>query len=314
MTAYGGPAARVTAVEPVKYYGPEDMDTVRALVGQARKRGGGPLSERTVEAIAETVSLYWSWRDSHGMEDSPAAVMAWFADMRERYATATVQNRFYLFKTYLFQRARGLEERRMVMDLLTGIQRHGSRPVQAVTDEKYLKVPELKDLVRTIEQPGTSGAFRLGLIVRALFYTGARVSELVGIRLLDCKRVRGVVKITLHGKGRKDRIVEIPGALFDTIRRRFKGERFLFEEDGKGLSRFAVTRRIERAGMKIGLHLSAHTIRHTRAMDLKERGLSADRTAKYLGHSNPATTFTYYYHGNPGTEEIGTLEAGIFDC
>jgi len=56
----------------------------------------------------------------------------------------------------------------------------------------------------------------------------------------------------------------------------------------------------------MGIKISAHTLRHSKAMFLKEiQGLSADRIAKALGHSSVVTTLKYYFHGTPTAEEQG---------
>ncbi len=69
----------------------------------------------------------------------------------------------------------------------------------------YLTQDEMKDLIATAIEP------RDNLIVKMLYATGVRVSELVNIKKQDIELERDT--IIVFGKGAKERIVLIPDAL-----------------------------------------------------------------------------------------------------
>ncbi|MFV0644898.1 MAG: site-specific integrase [Sphingomonadaceae bacterium] len=143
----------------------------------------------------------------------------------------------------------------------------------------------------------------------ALMYnTGARVSEVAGLRVPDLVlNVSPVVH--LYGKGRKRRTVPIWKQTAATLRGWIRqlpqdeGDHPLFPggTEGKALTRSGITRRltlaVERAQRVCpelaGRAISPHTIRHTTAMHLLQAGVDITVIALWLGHESPTTTHIY---------------------
>jgi integrase len=91
---------------------------------------------------------------------------------------------------------------------------------------------------------------------------------------------------------------------------RFKGSARLFEKStGESYNRVYITNRIREASKRIlGKGISAHSLRHSKAMFLKdERNLTPDQIARSLGHSSVVTTLQHYFHGTPGPREQGII-------
>lgn len=166
----------------------------------------------------------------------------------------------------------------------------------------YLTVPEIKQL-------GSVCTDRVSCVILALFWTGCRISELINIKLTDCKVNRPVV-IRVRGKGMKDRRVYLPYPEYKRITEVFKGKTYLFEtQNGTQYSRTAVSAEIKRQAIqKMNIDVHAHTFRHSRAMQLKGNGFSPDEIARYLGHANVTTLLAFYFHGTPGPHEKGICE------
>ena len=101
--------------------------------------------------------------------------------------------------------------------------------------------------------------------LRFLWRTGARVSELTGLRLEQCERQGAVVRLRVVGKGNKERFLRVKAALFDQIRETFKGSTYLFEtRTGQAFSRVYVSTRIHRLAENVlGRKLGAHALRHS---------------------------------------------------
>jgi integrase/recombinase XerD len=148
----------------------------------------------------------------------------------------------------------------------------------------------------------------LGIRDRALlevaYATGARVSELVGLKLQDLLYQDGLARI--FGKGSKERLVPVgrralgAAALYvREIRPRFdrgKGRGILFlNARGAPLSRVGAWTIIRRAARQaaIAKRVTPHTLRHTFATHLLEGGADLRAVQEMLGHADLATTQLY---------------------
>jgi len=177
-------------------------------------------------------------------------------------------------------------------DIRTGI------PDMKVRQEKTLTRQEVDDLIRV------SGR-KTGLIVRALYQTAARVSELVNIRIADCRESEKGIIIRVVGKGRKARSIYMGCEIYHAIRHAYNGKVFLFETSkGTPLNRRTVHTVIKRSGRKICRpDIHAHTLRHSFATN-RLQDLGIDAVSEYLGHSSPEITAKYYLHKSATMEEI----------
>lgn len=140
-----------------------------------------------------------------------------------------------------------------------------------------------------------------------MYNTGARVSEVIGLRIGDVI-INGSAVAHLHGKGRKERSMPLWRSTAGLIRgwkRRLDDvgdENFLFpNRGGARMARSNVTQRLELAVSVAAEHhpqlarrsISPHTIRHTTAMHLLQSGVDIAVIALWLGHESPATTHMY---------------------
>jgi len=149
---------------------------------------------------------------------------------------------------------------------------------------------------------------RLGLRDRALlefaYATGGRVSELVGLRLLDVLYDEGLARV--FGKGAKQRVVPVGrralGAVALYVREirpgldRGHGRGLVFlNARGTPLSRVGAWGVIKRAARSAGLgkRVTPHTLRHTFATHLLEGGADLRAVQEMLGHADLSTTQLY---------------------
>jgi site-specific recombinase XerD len=169
----------------------------------------------------------------------------------------------------------------------------------------YLTRPEVEAV---LGQPGTLwSSQRDHLLLTMLYNTGARVSEIIGVRAVDVI-LEGAACVHLHGKGRKLR--SIP--LWDTtvvevrawLRRNpaLRGEAALLpNRHGQAMSRsnvaqrlhLAVARAAEKEPGLLKKAVSPHTLRHTTAMHLLQSGVPFNVIAVWLGHESMNTTHRY---------------------
>jgi integrase/recombinase XerD len=172
----------------------------------------------------------------------------------------------------------------------------------SVMPEKTLSKTEYRELI-------ARAGYKTGLIIQSLYWTAARVSELVSIRLTDCTVTKNGVTIRIIGKGSRERTVYLSLDLFDKIRAAYRGETYLFETgDGQHMKPISAATMIKRAGKKIGRpDLHPHMMRHSWASLSLEAGVSLPKVSGYLGHSNLQTTTKFYLHGKPDMLEINAV-------
>lgn len=131
------------------------------------------------------------------------------------------------------------------------------------------------------------------LIIKTLMYTGARVNELVNMKLSDVDLKRCQVRIE-SGKGGKDRMVPFPesfkGMLAMHVKdMKKKGASHLFESSWKKLYTDRGIRKIlERYATTAGLDksISPHKLRHFLFTWLKKQGLDDAMIQPYSGHAS----------------------------
>lgn len=178
------------------------------------------------------------------------------------------------------------------------------RPVKRdmnITSSKYMTKKEIDELIK-ISPP------KLSLIIETLFITALRISELLKLRHDHMTEVKDGKKtyyeMRIIGKRNKENTVYISSDLYKRINKVFSSKVFLFEHDGRKYRREFITMEIKRFGKILGKNISAHKIRHSRAMDLAERGVSLDKISKFLCHASIGTTAGFYLHSKPSLDEL----------
>lgn len=170
----------------------------------------------------------------------------------------------------------------------------------------FLSRQEIQTILEAPD-PRTWAGQRDRALFSLMYNTGARVSEVIGLRVGDVV-IDGSAAVHLHGKGRKERSVPLwrPTArLIRGWKRRLDdagNDNCLFPNRGGGrMARSNVTQRLELAVSAAAQHhpqlahrsISPHTIRHTTAMHLLQSGVDITVIALWLGHESPATTHMY---------------------
>ncbi|OEO27837.1 integrase [Pseudomonas sp. J237] len=144
------------------------------------------------------------------------------------------------------------------------------------------------------------------VLLKLLYNTGARVSELIGIHVRDLA-LDVTPSVRLHGKGRKQRTVPLWKETAAEIRHWLaatslqQDQALLPNRWGRPMTRSNVAERIARAVSTATSHcpslqgrtISPHTLRHTTAMHLLQAGVDLSVIALWLGHESPVTTHGY---------------------
>jgi site-specific recombinase XerD len=138
-------------------------------------------------------------------------------------------------------------------------------------------------------------------ILFTAYSSGLRVSEVVGLKLADIDSDRMQIKIE-SAKGKKDRMVNLSPVLLDILRQYIKTSNprplvYLFESEiiGEPYSSRSAQKIFQRAKEKAGIakEVSFHSLRHSFATHLLEKGIDIRYIKDILGHFSIKTTQRY---------------------
>ncbi len=138
-------------------------------------------------------------------------------------------------------------------------------------------------------------------ILFTAYSSGLRVSEVVSLKLADIDSGRMQIKIE-SAKGKKDRMVNLSPVLLDILRQYLKKANpqpvnYLFESEiiGEPYSSRSAQKVFQRAKEKAGIakEVSFHSLRHSFATHLLEKGIDIRYIKDILGHFSIKTTQRY---------------------
>ena len=184
-------------------------------------------------------------------------------------------------------------------------------PKTPKTLPKFLTESEVRTLVESVKEAGWMDV-RDRALLELLYGAGVRVSELVGSNLEDFDRERGLLLV--RGKGKKERMLPVgtcaAHALGNWLIRRPEAasgrtdlpaaeqtptapvfvNRFGTRLDVRSVRRI-LEKRLASAGLPPGA--TPHTLRHSYATHLLERGADLRSVQELLGHASLSTTQIY---------------------
>lgn len=182
-----------------------------------------------------------------------------------------------------------------------------SVPVSGISSPKLeKKLPIFLDVdkvTKLLESPDrdTLQGLRDRAILETLYSTGIRVSELVALNIGHIDFISSMIKV--YGKGKKERLIPIGDKALKAIRNYLdrqpqtkKDSRALFlDKNNKRLTDEGVRKLIDKYIRIISLKekISPHTLRHSFATHLLDRGADLRSVQELLGHASLSTTQIY---------------------
>lgn len=270
------------------------------------------LSPRTVAAYRDAFVLFLDFAEKR-LHKSPTAMT--LADMtpplilafldhleKQRHNTPRSRNaRLSALRAFLkFAGHRDVSSLHLVEQALGVPMKRFERPLLGFLSRE--------EMLAVIGQPGDDWLCqRDHLLLTMLYNTGARVSEIIGVRVADVV-LDGAPCVHLHGKGRKQRTVPLWRSSVKVVRAWLQRSPqlqatspLLPGRHGNPMTRANVFRRFrlkveEEARNHPTLSrrsISPHTIRHTTAMHMLQSGIDITVIALWLGHESPVTTHQY---------------------
>jgi len=261
------------------------------------ERGASPHTLRSYEADLNQFTSYLVGAVGEGADPIAAdsrrlrSYTVWLG--ARGYSAATVARRLASLRSfYRYHRRQGT----MTADPAGGL-RNPRQP------KRLPKLLGVEDVIRLLDaiRADTPAGVRDRAMFETLYGGGLRVGELVGLDLADLDLEQGLVRV--RGKGRRERLGPIGPAASAWIavwlgerRPARAGERAVFLNlKGTRLSARSVGRLLE--GHLVGLGLdpaaSPHTLRHSFATHLLDRGADLRSVQELLGHRSLTTTQIY---------------------
>ena len=153
------------------------------------------------------------------------------------------------------------------------------------------------------------------LMITFLYSTGMRVSEVTSLKIDDMDYDDKIGHIR-QGKGKKDRIFNIPKFLLTRLRsysdkQKEMGGTYMFSgRAGKKMSERNVQKIVKKATEKAGIkkEVHPHTLRHSFATHLLENEIDIRKIQELLGHADLSTT-QIYTHVSP--EELKKIKSPL---
>jgi len=171
--------------------------------------------------------------------------------------------------------------------------------------EKKLPVVLTIDEVRKILKNVHMDRHRICLMT--IYSCGLRLLEGTHLKISDIDSGRKVLHIK-NAKGNKDRLVPLPERTLELLRAWWKTHRnmtWIFPSPGRGgdksttatdsMPHSSVQIAFKEALKKSNIHrrASVHTLRHSYATHLLQKGVDLRLIQEYLGHTSPVTTMIY---------------------
>ncbi|MEA3475226.1 MAG: site-specific tyrosine recombinase XerD [Candidatus Cloacimonadota bacterium] len=180
-----------------------------------------------------------------------------------------------------------------------------------------LSIEEVNTLINSVKTNDKYG-LRNRAMLEFLYSTGARISEMIHLRISDILWNGGLVR--LFGKGRKERYVPISNIALEYCQKYLNEARnkllkekqsniMFLNRFGNKLSRMGCWKIFEKYVMEAGIKakVSPHTLRHSFATHLLEGGANLRVVQALLGHSSISTTQIYTNIDRKYLKEIHSL-------
>lgn len=139
-------------------------------------------------------------------------------------------------------------------------------------------------------------------LIAIMYSAGLRRAEVLNLKIGDIDSGRMMIRV-IQGKGKKDRNTILSPKALDLLRKyykRYKPKLHLFEATYSGkptLNDRTVEAIVKQSATraKISKHVSCHTLRHSFATHLLEKGTNIRVIQEFLGHSSIKTTSIYLH-------------------
>jgi integrase/recombinase XerC len=282
----------------------------------------------TIAGYVGDVRLFAKWYEKHYREDltpealTNEAVRGYKQHLLDQAAKPkTINRRLAALAAY----AHWLEQ--------AGYVKNARNPVQGVKAvketalaPKWLDKKQRAALLRAVDKEVEDAIHRYprlrlmylrdAAIVKIILFAGLRVGEIIKLRMSDVilDERKGSILVR-EGKGTKRRVIPLNTkarkALFEYLAMRpdVESNDLFLGQRNDGVQSKTIQRAVQRFAKIAGIRqVTPHTLRHSFAKTLIDSGVSLEKVAALLGHSNLNTTLIYT---TPGQEDLENAIEGI---
>lgn len=273
------------------------------------ERNASPLTIKSYREDLTTLAEYLE--HARGQQPAPAEIAptelrGYVSAMHDAgYAKSSVSRRLASMRSFFrFAQREGL------------VQNNPAKPLRNPRPDR--KLPHFltnDEISRLLETPPatTNLGIRDRAILETMYSAGLRVSEAVGLNDQDIDWHAGVLRV--RGKGKRERLAPLGSFAARALRRWFEvrqrkddspnGPTFT-NRFGKRLTTRSVGRMLEKHIQKAGLdqRTSPHTLRHSFATHLLDRGADIRSVQELLGHKSLVTTQIYTHVSTAGLRDV----------
>jgi integrase/recombinase XerC len=276
------------------------------------ERNAADLTQKSYREDLTSLAEYLTQAYGHAPEPreiTPLDLRGYVSALHEAgYAKTSVARRLASLRTfYKFAQREGLADSNPAKPL------RNPRPDRKLPH--FLSTAEVGKLLVAPPAPTPMG-LRDRAILETMYSAGLRVSECVGMNDADIDLAEGVVRI--RGKGRRERLAPIGSFAAKALARWAKVRRVAGKEGKASLTpvftnRFGTrltTRSVHRMLLKylkltgLDLRTTPHTLRHSFATHLLDRGADIRSVQELLGHKSLVTTQIYTHVSTAGLRAV----------
>ncbi len=270
----------------------------RVLAHRSATRGASPHTLRAYRIDLEDLARSLTRQGLATFADTRSSnLRAFLAELDERgLSRVTIQRRL--------SAARGLFKRLVAEGELDVHPALGLRPARRGRPlPGHLSEREVEALLLAPDQTSGNGT-RDRALLEFLYSAGTRAAETTGANASDLDEARGLIRV--RGKGRKERLAPLGRFALEALRNyrgdprrpqpdEHSGDALFLNRSGGRLTTRSLQRVVNAAALRAGLRarVTPHTLRHSFATHLLERGADLRAVQELLGHAHLVTTQIY---------------------
>lgn len=218
--------------------------------------------------------------------------------VNERKVSSSHQNQAINSIKFYFEKVRGGERKFY----------HVDRPIREKILPEVLSEEEVSGILKATKN------LKHRAILMTIYSAGLRIGELIKLKIKDIDSKRMQIRVE-QAKGKKDRYTILSQRTLEILRIYIKQEKpfeYLFEgqkstkETPVKYSKASISAILNRSVEKVGIpkNVTVHTLRHSFATHLLERGTDLRYIQSLLGHESPKTTQIYTHITTKGFDQI----------
>jgi len=258
-------------------------------------------SAHTQRAYAADLDELCAFLEGRGIRDprevKPRTLRGFLAELDERgLARSTVQRKLSAVRSFF----RHLLVRGLV-DAHPGL---GLRPARSAKPLPHALEESEVEALLAAPDVATAAGRRDRALFECMYSAGTRAAETVGLDRADVDVRSGIARV--RGKGRKERLAPLGSHAVEALQAYLSdperprptlaaGDAIFLNRRGGRLTTRSLGRIVEKAVLAAGLRRGAtpHTLRHSFATHLLDRGADLRAVQELLGHANLVTTQIY---------------------